>query len=97
MHKLIALLLISTAQAEYRVFELVIQNTETNSERVIIHNLDPLQYPGYYDLGPNEVVLYRDTWMCWGDTSYNKNYCPKPTPKSPLSESPAQRDLASQN
>lgn len=95
MLKLIALFFISTAQAEYRVFELVIQNTQTKAERIVISNLDPLQYPGYYDLSPTEIVMYRDTWMCWGDTSYQKAYCPKPTPRAPT-ESPAQRDLASQ-
>lgn len=87
----ILMLLLSVAKAEYRVFELVIQNQNTNSERTITSSLDPLQYPGYYDLSPGEIVLYRDTWMCWGDTSYNKSYCKKPEPN----QSPVSRDLAS--
>ena len=91
MLKLIALLFISTAQAEYRVFELVIQNTESKAERIVVSSLDPLQYPGYYNLGPGEIVMYRDTWMCWGETSYHTKYCPKPE----SSESPGKRELAS--
>lgn len=95
MVQFIIFLFISTAHAEYRVFELLIQNTETKAERTVINSLDPLQYPGYYDLGPNEIVMYTDTWMCWGETSYHTKYCPKPEPKIPSSESPVKRDLAS--
>ena len=86
-----SLIFMKSAFAEYRVFELVIQNQETKSERVIVSSLDPLQYPGYYNLSPKEIVMYRDTWMCWGDSSYHKKYCAKPD----SSQSPATRNLAS--
>lgn len=81
----------NSAFAEYRVFELVIQNQETKTERSVTSSLDPLQYPGYYDLRQGEIVMYTDTWMCWGDTSYQKKYCAKPE----TSPSPASRNLAS--
>ena len=91
MIKLILFLFISNAHAEYRVFELLIQNTVDKSERILTSSLDPLQYPGYYDLNPGEIVMYRDTWMCWGDTSYHKRYCPNPK----LNQSLDTRNLAS--
>lgn len=81
----------NSAFADYRVFELVITNQETKSERIVISSLDPLQYSGYYDLGAGEIVMYRDTWMCWGDSSYHKKYCEKPE----SNESSAQRKIAS--
>ncbi len=93
MIRLLFILLIAapSAYGEYRVFELVITNTQTQQERVVISNLDPFQYPGYYDLRQDEAALYRDTWMCYGDTSYHKQYCPNPTPN----QRPAERNLAS--
>ncbi len=86
-----SLIFTNSAFGDYRVFELVIQNKETKSERVVISSLDPLQYPGYYNLSPSEIVMYRDTWMCWGDSSYHKKYCPNPD----SSLGPAARNLAS--
>lgn len=82
---------LSNARAEYRVFELLIQNQNDKSERTVISNLDPFQYPGYYDLRQGEIVLYTDTWMCWGDTGNFKSFCPKPKPN----QSPEDRKLAS--
>ncbi|MES2769605.1 MAG: hypothetical protein V4596_10720 [Bdellovibrionota bacterium] len=92
---IMSFIFVNSAFAEYRVFELVIQNQETKSERIVISSLDPLQYPGYYDLGQGEIVMYRDTWMCWGDSSYHKKYCEKPSRQSTPSQSPAQRKIAS--
>lgn len=88
---IMSFLFVNSAFADYRVFELVISNPQTKSERIVISSLDPFQYPGYYDLGAGEIVMYHDTWMCWGDSSYYKKYCEKPTP----SQSPAQRKIAS--
>jgi hypothetical protein len=93
--KLIALLLVSTAHAEYRVFELVIQNTADKSERIVTSSLDPLQYPGYYDLRQGEIAMYRTTWMCWGDTSQLTKYCPNPKLNQSPENSPETRSLAS--
>lgn len=95
MIKLIVFLFISTSHAEYRVFELVIQDTADKSERVITSSLDPLQYPGYYDLRPEEIVMYRDTWMCYGDTSYGKKYCENPKLNQSPETAPTTRELAS--
>jgi hypothetical protein len=95
MLKLIVFLFLSNAHAEYRVFELVIQNVEDKSERILTSSLDPLQYPGYYDVRPGEIVMYQATWMCWGDTSNSTKYCANPKPQTIPSESPDTRKLAS--
>lgn len=39
--------------------------------------LDPLQYPTYYPLRPNQYVVYVDTWRCRGRTN-EKPLCPNP-------------------
>ncbi len=70
--------LVSTSAAEYRVFQLVIENTTTKKKREFLSTLDPFQYTTYYPVLSSESISYTDTWMCWGDTSYNKDYCPKP-------------------
>ncbi len=66
------------AHAEYRAFELVITNSATGQERVLVSNLDPRQYRRYYPIKITETVLYRDTWMCRGNTSHFQAICPKP-------------------
>ena len=68
---------INLAFSEYRAFELVIENQQTQQRRIVVSTLDPLQYPDYYPVSPNEIVMYQDTWMCYGNTS-NKNICPNP-------------------
>jgi hypothetical protein len=65
------------AFAEYRAYELVITNSVTGQEKVVLSSLDPDQYRGYHPLSPNEAIAYRDTWMCRGNTS-EKAICPKP-------------------
>ena len=73
------------AQAEYRAFELVITNTVTGTERVVLASLDPDQYRGYHALDPHEKITYRDTWMCKGNTG-DKPICPKPPNHTPRPE-----------
>lgn len=75
---------VTNSYAEYRVFELVIQNQSDKSERIVTSNLDPFQYPGYYDVRPGEIIMYRDTWMCWQDSDHFKKFCPKPQPNQSL-------------
>lgn len=70
-------LLLNLSFAEYRVFELVIRNTEDNSEKIVVSTLDPIQYTDYYPVRPQEIVLYRETWMCYGATAFKKT-CPNP-------------------
>lgn len=67
----------SIAQAEYRVFELVILNQSTGQERVEISTLDPKQYRTYYPVKLDETVTYRATWRCRGNTS-RRPVCSKP-------------------
>lgn len=86
---LLALAFLSSAQAEYRAFELVITNAATGQERVVVSTLDPNQYRVFYPVAIEEKVTYRATWRCKGNTSL-KPVCGKPdlgpglkTPASP--------------
>jgi hypothetical protein len=78
----------SLAHAEYRVFQLSIQDQKTGTERVVMSNLDNLQYPGYYYVKPTETVTIKDTWMCWrrSDRSQDpeQKYCTNPKSLAPL-------------
>lgn len=62
----------------YRVFQLQIEDTQTNKSRTVLTNLDPDQYPGYYPLPKNQKLLLLDTWMCRGRSDYFKPPCSKP-------------------
>jgi hypothetical protein len=75
------------AQAEYRAFELVIENVETKTSRSVLSNLDPQQYVGYYPLLKNETVRMNATWRCRGNTSNFKPICPQPAIR-PKGETP---------
>lgn len=66
------------AHAEYRVFELVIKNTQTQTEKKVISNLDPEQYAKYYPVSLQESISYQNTWMCPGRTGDFKPYCNNP-------------------
>jgi len=70
-------LLLTAAHAEYRAFELVITDSSTGQERVLISTLDPNQYRGYHPVKYTEVVQYRATWMCKGNTA-GKPVCAQP-------------------
>ena len=72
-------LLIQSAHAEYRAFELVIYNSTSGQERVVISNLDPRQYRKYFPVKLDEAISYRNTWMCRGNTSNFKPICLAPT------------------
>ena len=78
MRLLLALFIPLCAHAEYRAFELVIQNPTTGQERIVTSTLDPSQYRGYYAVQPGEIVMYRATWRCRGNTSEFKAICPNP-------------------
>lgn len=67
-----------TAQAEYRAFELVITDSESGTEKIVLSTLDPNQYRRYYAIKLTETVKYQDTWRCRGNTSWNTPICPKP-------------------
>ncbi len=86
------LFLVINANAEYRAFEHEIVNIETNSKRSIASTLDPDQYPGYYPVEKNEVVVMKNTWICYGDTSKAEKICPNPrlekTEDLPLNANP---------
>jgi hypothetical protein len=71
------------SSAEYRVFELVITNTQTQDVRTVLSTLDPIQYPRYYPVLATEVVSYTQTWRCYGRTGDFQPYCPNPKAQSP--------------
>ena len=82
MFRALAFLLIlssfSLAQAEYRVFTLLIENTKSQVNRQIESTLDPEQYIYLYPLAQDERISYVDTWMCKGRTDFLKPHCEKP-------------------
>jgi hypothetical protein len=64
------------AHAEYRAYELIVENTVTQTSYTLISTLDPQQYIGYYPLYKNEVLHMGRTWTCWGNTANFKPICP---------------------
>ena len=78
--------LISSAQAEYRAYELAIVNETTGSEVKIISTLDHLQYRGFYPVAAGEEVIYVDSWRCWGNTKNFKPICPNPNSPEGMAE-----------
>ena len=77
------------ALGEYRVFLLEISTPNPDPKlppivRTVESNLDPEQYIRYYPLKPNELISYKQTWMCFGRTDNMTPYCPNPkrTPSS---------------
>lgn len=79
MLALAILFLTQTASAEYRAFELVLTGGD-GTERVQLSSLTPAQYALYYPLPTGTKIRYRATWMCRGNTSFQKPVCPNPKP-----------------
>lgn len=75
----------SVTRAEYRVFNLVITNTQTNASRTVASTLDPHQYRLYNPVELGEVVSYAETWRCFGRTGDFQEFCPNPKAQSPAS------------
>lgn len=69
--------------AEYRAYELLLVDTATGQESVIISTFDHIQYPGYHPIGPTQTLSYLDSWMCYENTSGFKPICPKPEEREP--------------
>ncbi len=74
---------IPSSLAEYRAYELVIENTESGTQRTVISTLDQLQYPIYHPLNKKEQVSYVQSWMCWGNSDHSQDICPAPEVESP--------------
>lgn len=55
--------------------------------KLVLSNLDPEQYVGYYPLQKDEKIKYIDTWMCKGRTN-GKEFCENPRlkPEEPSPE-----------
>lgn len=83
------LLQTALAQAEYRVFSIVISNEKTQVTRQIETTLDPEQFAYLYPLSQGERISYVDTWKCLGRTDFFKSHCAKPETVSQLDQKPA--------
>lgn len=63
--------------AEYRVYVLAIENSQTQKTRTVKTTLDPLQYKRLYPLSISEKISYLETWKCNGSTAGYKIFCSK--------------------
>ena len=72
------ILLTQPALAEYRVYELIIEDTSIGSTRTVQSTLDEYQYRAYYPLKPEETIRLGSSWFCWGDLSNHKPLCNRP-------------------
>lgn len=79
-----------TAQAEYRVFTLNLENTKTKAVRQIQSTLDPEQYASIYPLNKDEKLTYVQTWRCRGRTDFFKPHCAPPTKPTATAPTKAQ-------
>jgi hypothetical protein len=86
----LVILFTSIAQAEYRVFILLLSNKKNASTRQIQTTLDPEQYKTLYPLNEGETLTYVDTWMCRGRTDNFNPHCDKPVKQAPVAASPDQ-------
>ncbi len=55
--------------AEYRAFNLIFKDQDSNIVRSLASNLDPDQYRAFYPVANDIVIQYVDTWMCFGRTN----------------------------
>lgn len=76
----------SGLRAEYRVFVLQIENTQTQNIRTVKSTLDPEQYKTLYPVHPDEVVTYTNTWLCRGSTAGLQGLCEAPLSPEPDSK-----------
>lgn len=80
---LIIIIPIPSSLAEYRAYELIIENEEKGTQRRVVTTLDHIQYPSYYPIQQKEKVLLAKSWMCWGASDYHQDICPAPENQGP--------------
>ena len=71
--------LLFAANAEYRVFMLLLENEKSHTSRQIQTTLDPEQYITVFPLNDGEKISYVDTWMCRGRTDFLQPHCERPS------------------
>ena len=78
------------ARAEYRVFELAIEN-EAGQTRTVLSTLDDLQYATYHPIKTSEKITIQDSWMCWKRSDVSQDVLQRlcPNPRGPASASPS--------
>lgn len=64
--------------ADYRAYNLLIENKKTGATRTFKSTLDHLQYKTLYILNSDEQISYVSTWRCRGNTHFYKAICPSP-------------------
>ncbi len=79
----LSLFIASVARAEYRVYQLGVTYGPADKEVVLVSTLDNYQYVTYYQLSPQQSTRLIDHWICLGDTSDFKAYCPNPKTLNP--------------
>ena len=81
--KILLLVSMNSAFAEYRAYELEVFDRIANTSRKVITSFSPsdfIQVNG----GPQRTgVIIRASWICYGDTSLYKKVCPQPKAINP--------------
>jgi hypothetical protein len=75
------LIILTRAQAEYRVYKLGVKLADKAPEQEVLTTLDDLQYSTYFNTSPTQQVRLIQHWMCRGRTDDFKKYCPGPIAK----------------
>lgn len=75
-------LLSVTVRAEYRAYQLAIEDQTTGQKRSVITTLDHMQYAEYHPIRSTETVVIEDHWMCRNRTDISQDpyqrICPNP-------------------
>ena len=81
--KILLLVSMNSAFAEYRAYELEVFDRIASTSRKVITSFSPsdfIQVNG----GPQRTgVIIRASWICYGDTSLYKKICPQPKAINP--------------
>jgi hypothetical protein len=83
------LMLPFAARAEFRVFQLLITDTQSGKARTVTSTLDDLQYGTYRHVAKTETIVIQDTWMCWKRSDHFQELCPNPRPSTSSAQAPA--------
>jgi hypothetical protein len=66
------------AEAEYRVYQLKLTDTQTNKSHEFLSTLMPKQYIFYYPITAFQTLQIVDHWMCWQRSDGFKKLCTRP-------------------
>ena len=80
-------LILSRAQAEYRVYRLGVKYDDNSQEQQVLTTLDNIQFDTYYKITSTQATRIIEHWMCRGRTDNFTPYCEKPIPQNRLGSS----------